>query len=192
MQNNFKYFDFNISNVVNIESERLFREAEDNFLYFNSPAKALKQLNKAIDLSPFHHKSLVMKGDIKFIKGKIDEALKLYTMANKINPNDSKILGAIATCYESKQNYTEALGYCEKAFHYIDENNTPIYSSLYELKISIMLKLKKYEQAKRFMKYSKNHLLTEDMNFLKSNCKKIINEKIEIKNRIKNSNLKAV
>lgn len=192
MQNNYKYFNQNSSNIINIESERLFREAEDCFLYFNQIKKAINKLNKAIELSPYHYKSLVLKGDICFINGKIDEALDLYKTAEKSCPDNSKILGAIATCFESKGNFEKALNYCDKAFPFVNENNSQLYFSLYELKISILLKLKKYEHAKMLINNANNHLLFDDIKALKLNCQKTINKKLKIKNKLKHLNIKVI
>ena len=43
--------------VINIKSEMLFREAEDEFYYFNNLKKAESKLKKAIELTPIVYKT---------------------------------------------------------------------------------------------------------------------------------------
>lgn len=180
------------SNVINIESEKLFREAEDCFLYFNQIRKATLKLNKALKISPNHYKSLILRGDIYFINGKIKEALSTYKKAETVCPKNIKIAGSIAVCLEIQNDYQEALFYCNKAFSLIDRENQQIYASLYELKTNILVKLRKYEEAKNLISNAKYHLLFEDIKTLKLNCQKIINEKLKIQNKLKMLNLTLV
>lgn len=190
MQNNVTTIQ-KTSNIINLKSEILFREAEDCFLYFNETKKAVKKLNEAIKISPLHHKSLTLKGDICFITGKIDEALELYKRAEDSFKNNSRILASIATCLEAKEDYLNALSYCDKAFLLINEHNCQIYLSLYELKTSILLKLKRYEQAKKFINKAKYDLSFDEITALK-NHKEIINLKLKLKNKLKVNNLKVL
>lgn len=181
----------NINNVINIESEICFREAEDCFLYLNQPKKAVRKLNKAVKLTPSHYKSIILKADIRYMQGKIDEALDLYKSAYYFRPENSKILASIAMCLEAKEQHKEALKYCDRAFSNINGDNCSIYLSLYELKISILLKLKKYEQAKLFISSAKKRLSIDELFSLK-NHSEMINFKLRLKNKIKNINLKAL
>lgn len=180
-----------ITNVINIKSEILFREAEDCFLYFNQIKKAVKKLDEAIELTPNHHKSLALKGDILYVKGKINEALDVYTQANKFSKNDSKILGSMAICLEAKEEYEKAMYYCDKAFFFINENNCQILQSLYELKISILLKLKEYEKAEKMFSEAKYNLSVDEIVSLKSH-KEVINLKLRIREKLKTSNLQVL
>lgn len=191
MQNNHKIAIKKATNIINLKSEILYREAEDCFLYFNETEEAIAKLDESIELSPFHHKSLTLKGDIYFITGKIDEALNLYRQADMSSKNNSKILASIATCLEAKEDFTNALSYCDKAFVFINEYNCELYLSLYELKASILLKLKKYEQAKKFIAGAKHNLSFEEICTLKT-YNEIINFKLKLKNKVKISNLKIL
>lgn len=191
MQNNHTIALKKATNIINLKSEILFREAEDCFLYFNETEEAIVKLDEAIKLSPFHHKSLILKGDIYFITGRIDEALNLYKQAEMSSKNNSKILASIATCLESKEDYTNALSYCDKAFVFINEYNCELYVSLYELKSSILLKLKRYEQAKKFIAGAKHNLSFEEISALKTH-KEIINFKLKLKEKLKVANLQVL
>ena len=72
--NNTSYINKN--KIINIKSEVLFREAEDDLFYFNKINSAFKQLKTALELTPYHYKSIVMYADICFMKGYIKKALK--------------------------------------------------------------------------------------------------------------------
>lgn len=191
MQNNHKVINRNYTNIINLKSEILFREAEDCFLYFNETKKAIKKLDEAINLSPFHHRSLTLKGDICFITGKIDEALELYKKADSSSKNNSRILASIATCLDAKEDYVNALSLCDKAFLFMHEDNCQHYLSLYELKTSILLKLRKYEQARMFITKAKHNLSFEDISSL-SNHKNIVNLKLKIKEKLRATNLQVL
>ena len=90
-----------INKIINIKSEVLFREAEDDFYYFNHLNKAMKKLKEAVNLTPNHLKSIMLYADICFIKGYFNKALSLYLTAEKISSKDSKILASLANCYNS-------------------------------------------------------------------------------------------
>lgn len=178
------------SNITNLKSEVLFREAEDDFLYFNKLKKAIKKLEEAIMLTPSHHKSYSLLGDALFIQGKVEKALDNYKEADKY-VNDSKIIASIAMCFESKGEYLEALKHCDKAFLYINEDNCQLYLSLYELKTTILLKLRRYEEAKKFIESAKNNLSIEDlMNF--KNHRELVNSKLRLKEKMEKISLRAL
>ena len=181
----------NYYNVINIKSEILFREAEDNFLYFNKLKKAENKLNEALELTPLHSKSNILKGDICFIKGKMQEAFEHYKKAEIFAPNNSKVLASVANCLEAQKDYNNALKYCNKAFLMLNEDNIQLTTPLYELKTSILLKLKRYEEAKHFISQAKNNLALDDVTCLKSH-KKDLNTKLKLKKRILASNLQVL
>ena len=108
--------------IIDIRSEVLFREAEDDFYYFSNINSALKKLKKAIFLTPNHTKSLVLCADIYFVKGNIKKALDLYKKADLLTVNNVRIIAAIANCHYSLKNYNEALKYTKTAIKYITLN----------------------------------------------------------------------
>ena len=60
MQNTSDISYINKSKVINIKTELLCREAEDDFYYFNNVNAAYRKLKKAVELSPFHTKSILL------------------------------------------------------------------------------------------------------------------------------------
>ena len=78
MQNSTSKSYINSKKIINIRSEILCRQAEDDFFYFNNINTAYKKLNEAVKLTPFHFKSLVLLADISFVKGFIKKAISRY------------------------------------------------------------------------------------------------------------------
>ncbi|MDD3238415.1 MAG: tetratricopeptide repeat protein [Candidatus Gastranaerophilales bacterium] len=179
------------ADVINIKSEILYREAEDNFFYFNKLKKAVRNLNTALKLTPNHAKSLILMGDIRFIQGKTKEALNYYLQANELRPDNAKILGGIANCYSYISNPQKAILYCDRAFSNINCDNEELYSSLYEIKISNLLNEKKYTKAGLFIKKAEKALTMEDF-FNLIPQKTALNIKLALQNRIKSNSLKLI
>ena len=170
--------------VINIKSETLFREAEDDFYYFNNVNSALKKLKEALKLTPYHKKSLILAGDIYFIKGQLKKALKLYINAYKINSDETKIQASICNSYYALKDYNNALKYCNKALKGSEYENTLLYSQLTEIKINILIELKQYNSAYKI--FTSWQTAEKNTNF------EFIKEKIELQNKLKHSRLKIV
>ena len=191
MQNssNYSYID---NKVINIKSELLCREAEDDFYYFNKINEAFKKLTQAVRLTPTHLKSTILLADICFIKGKIKKALSLYSIAKNISPNNSKITAAIANCYYVLGNYSQALIYMEDSIKKIKLENCELYSQLLEIKINILFEQKKYKEAYSAFINFKNNLkkisfITDyNINY------ELLSKKIDLQKKVQKSNLKIV
>ncbi len=191
MQNSSNY-SYIGNKVINIKSELLCREAEDDFYYFNKINEAYKKLTQAIELTPTHQKSIILLADICFIKGKIKKALSLYSIAENISPNNSKILAAIANCNYVLENYSQALTYIEKSIKKINLENCELYSQLLEIKVNILIEQKRYKEAHSSFIKLKN--INKQISFQTDyNINyKIIIEKLYLKEKLKKSNLKIV
>lgn len=191
MQNSNTINYINNGKIINMKSELLCREAEDDFFYFNKINTAYKKLNEAVKLSPFHIKSIMLLADICFIKGYIKKALSLYKKAANLHEN-AKVFGAIAACYNSLNEYNLALNACNKAVSLITEEEGSLLLQIAELKINILIALKKYDLA--FMTFSKLRRIS-DNNLLQLiyniNYEKLT-EKINLQKKLKQSNLKIV
>ncbi len=137
----------NKNKIINIKSEVLFREAQDDFFYFNKINSAYKKLKQAIELTPGHHKSIVLLADICFIKGFIKQALNFYKSALKYLPSDSRIIASIANCCYVLNRFDEAIIYCNKAICELTPDDYNLFSQIFEIKINILLSQKKYFTA---------------------------------------------
>ncbi len=176
----------NITKVINIESERLFREAEDDFYYFNKINSAYKKLKQAVSLTPNHLKSILLLADIIFMKGNIKKSLRLYTSALKIKSDSFKIYASIANCYKSLNNYEKALEYCNLAFELKNIQNFMLFNQLLEIKIEILISMSKYKEA--YFNIFKLKKLSEPFDF----NYEFLHNKIERLNKLAASNLQIV
>ena len=174
--------------IININSELLFREAEDDFFYFNNLKRASEKLKKAIELTPCHIKSIILYADICFVKGNFKKALSLYVIANGQKPCDCRILASIANCYSSLRNFEEAIYYCDLALNCIESIDNAICSQLLELKITILTELKRYDEACTTFIYYKNRLKSS----LAISICSALNEKIKLQKKLQDSGLKVI
>ena len=148
----------NNNKIINIKSEVLFREAQDDFFYFNKINTALKKLKEAVSLTPNHHKSLVLLADIYFMKGYIKKALNLYKTAFKITPSNPKVIASVANCLYSLGFLNEAIRYCDKAICCLTPDDYSLFSQIFDMKLNILLAQRKYFTAFNELSSAKNIL----------------------------------
>ncbi len=177
--------------IINIRSEILFREAEDDFYYFNKINKAYKKLLKAVELTPNHIKSVLLLADICFIKGKIEKALNLYLSISKIKP-DAKVLGGAAACYNMLNNYEKALYFCDKALLNLKPSNFEITAQITEIKINALFNLKHFKQAYQIFVHSQNLINQNNLKLFYNINYELLSKKINIQERLRHSQLKIV
>ncbi len=184
--------DITKSKVINIKSEILCRSAEDDFFYFNKINSAYKKLKEAVLLTPEYLKSLILLADVIFIKGNIKKALALYLAAEKINPQNIKILASIANCHYIARNYSNALFYCNKTISAFKKENFALLGQIFEIKMNILISLKKYALAYETLKTAKKMLNISVFNSSTNSNYEILNKKINIQKKIQKTNLKIV
>ncbi len=175
-----------VNNVININSERLFRSAEDDFYYFNNVNSAYKKLKTAVKLTPGHFKSIMLLADIAFIKGYLKKALKLYISASNIRPCNFRTCACIVNCFKMLKNYKSALKYCNMAFDCCPSENYSLYIQLFEIKIELLIIQKQYKQAHLNMIKLRQNIREFDFNY------EFLHSKIVLHNKLTASNLKIV
>ncbi len=192
MQNLNNSYYINKNKVINIKSEILFREAEDDFYYFNKLSSAYSKLEKAIALTPFHHKSIMLLADICFIKGFYKKSLSLYKELLNITPAVVKVYAGICNCLYVLNQHEESLNYCNKALSMVCNEDYMLYSQLMGIKFDLLLKLKKYEQAYSVYFKSKNDINGFNLKKFYEEDFESIKEKLKIRKKIKISGLKII
>ena len=63
--------------VTDVRAERLFREAEDDFFYFNKIEAAITKIEKALEYTPNMLKAIIMRANIAFLEGNFEHAIAL-------------------------------------------------------------------------------------------------------------------
>ncbi len=174
------------NNVININSERLFREAEEELYYLNNINSAYKKLKQSVLLTPNHLKSIIMLADIAFLKGHIRKALELYNTACQIKSGDFRIYASIANCYNELDKKENALKYCEFALGCKNIENYSLFNQLLEIKIELLISKKDYEHAYLSLLEFKKQSEKFDFNY------DFLHNKIVLQRKLLNSNLKIV
>ena len=172
----------NTRDILDIRSERLFREAEDDVFFFYDFDSALEKLNLAIEYTPAFTKALLLKADILVIKGEFDLALNIYHFVLEFGLKNAKVYASIANCYELLQDYEKALIFIEKSFAQEVKPFGELYKFLYDLKVSILVRTRKYYQARLEIDKSRYNLFFKDYLELKQSKKIFSKHK---RNRIK-------
>ncbi|MCD7779556.1 MAG: hypothetical protein LUH05_02660 [Candidatus Gastranaerophilales bacterium] len=181
----------NKSKVINIKSEILCREAEDDVFYFNGLNKAYKKLTLAVKLTPYHLKSLVLLADICYIKGFIKKAFILYKRAEEVSPYNAKVLAAIANClYFLRESSSEALIYCDKAISCLNSENSGLLSQILEVKINVYMNRREYKKAYETLIQAKN-LSDRTIMIYNINYEMLLN-KINLHKKLQHSKLQIV
>lgn len=151
-----------VKKIFNIEAEKLVREASDNFIYFRDYEKTIEQLTRVLEIEPNHVKALILKGNIFFCIDKDNEALECFEKALSLDPFSAEAHGSKANTLDVLGKVKEAFACCEKAFKNITAKDKDLLPSLYDQKIALLIKLKKYEDAKQTLKQCYRYLKTED------------------------------
>ena len=151
-----------IKKIFNIEAEKLVREASDNFIYFRDYETTLKQLTRVLEIEPDHVKALILKGNIFFCIDRDNEALECFEKALNLDPFSAEAHGSKANTLDVLGKVKEAFACCEKAFKNLTVKDKDLLPSLYDQKIALLIKLKRYEDAKLTLKQCYRYLKTED------------------------------
>lgn len=179
-------------NILNINAEKLYREAEDDFFYFNKSKCAEKKLKRALSYAPCQTKILKFLGDICFTSGKMKKAFDYYAQAAALKPSDSVILASLASVNEVLGKYETALEFVDLAFQNLLPADVRLYASLSNLKVSLLVELQRYSEAKTFLDFAQKRLSFEESGRLSSINQNILKKKLALKERMEKLNIKVV
>jgi tetratricopeptide (TPR) repeat protein len=165
-----------MTTVTNLNSERHYREAYDYFYYMESSKFALLCVNKALNITPNHHKAWFLKGEIFLLENEVGQAIACFKEAEKCQGanNDTRSFANIAVCYEMLEDYENALIWCNKALSNICGRDKGFLPSLYQLRISALIKLKRHALAKKAFKEYSSYLFKEDKYRIKMSLSNIV------------------
>lgn len=148
--------------IYNLRAEKLVREANDTFIYFRDYETALAQLDEVITIEPSHARALLLRGDILLCIDKDNEALESFELAINADPCSAEAYGSKAGTLDILGRQKEALQYCEKAFENITLKDRHLLPSLYDQKIAILIRLKRFDEARNILKRCVKTLSEED------------------------------
>lgn len=159
--------------VINIDSERFYRQACDYFYFLENSKLSLLCIEKILKITPYHYKTWFLKGEIFLDKNQAESAIGCFENVEKYIKKENiqeirvRNLANIAVCYEMLEDYKNALIYCNRALEYITEVDYDFLPSLYQLQISSLIKLKRYAKAKKALREFNSYLFSDDVSCLK-------------------------
>lgn len=160
--------------IYNLQAEKLIRSANDSFIYFKDYEMALMQAQQALELDPGNTKAFLLKGTVFFCLDELDTALEYFEKALEADPHCVEAYSLKANILDIKGDLKEALAFCNKAFVSVTRKNCDILTSLFDQKLAILIKSKKYREARATLKQCYNFLKEEDSSYLSSCYRDII------------------
>lgn len=155
-----------VNNIQNLSVEKLIREACDNFYFNRDYEQALEEINKALTLQPENVKALVLKGNILFCLDMDKDALECFDKAINYNPLSAEAYGSKAGILDILGQPIEALKCCNKAFELIRRHNNYLLSSLFDQKLTLLLRYRRCEEAKKTLQRAMQMLPLEEAGYL--------------------------
>lgn len=155
-----------LTKVLNISAERYLKTAGDLFIYEGDYISALHMVEKTLEIDPDDIRALVLRGDILYCLNRDSEALDTFNKALSINPNSVEALISSAGVLDVLGKYREGLECCSRAFQQIAPYQSYLLPSLFDQNIVLLLRLKKYRQARFLLRSAEGRLAKEDYQFL--------------------------
>ncbi len=160
-------------NIIYFNAEKLYRLSYDYFYYENNFRLAEKYANAALKYDKRHIKTMLLKANILLAKDDTDGAVRILQKALKFDSKNSQCLYLFAKAYSIKAEYQSAIKMLDNIFK-LEIKDTDFLSDCYELKISVLIALKKYKMAERILKTLNNRLSTDDIFYLEENFYKTV------------------
>ncbi len=181
--------------LYNLRAEKLLRAANDCFVYLKDYEMALTQLEETIKLDPGNPKAYILKGTIFFCLDELQTALECFEKALETDPFSVEAHSLKANVLDINGNLKEALDSCDKAFINVTEKSCELLTSLYDQKIAILIRSKKYREARETLRQCYNYLKEEDSLYLSSCYSEMIDslhKKRERKRQLASERLRLV
>jgi len=169
--------------VANLLVEKLIREASDNFSYNRNYELALDQVDKVLSIENDNVRALILKGDILFCMDLDEEALQHFEMAINADPFSAEAYGSKAGTLDVLGRHFEALRCCDKAFKLVELKDKFILPSLYDQKLTLLLRMRRFEEAKRILNKAVVSLAEEDSSYLSSCYQSMIDSSCKLRRR---------
>ena len=162
-----KHFKF-LNKILNFSAERYLRTAGDLFIHQGDYESALAMVEKTLEIEPQDARALVLRGDILFCLNRDTEALRTFNQALSLHPACVEALISRAGVLDVLGKHRDALDSCNKAFSLMSDRHDYLMPSLYEQKIALLVRLKKYRQAQQLLAEAQQALSPEEYNYLLS------------------------
>ena len=177
-----------LTKVLNMSAERYLKTAGDLFIYEGDYASALHMVEKTLEIEPGDLRALVLRGDILYCLNRDSEALDTFNQALAINPASVEALISSAGVLDVLGKYREGLDCCARAFDQMKPYQSYLLPSLYDQNVLLLLRLKKYRQARALISQAKSCLEKEDYQYLLASYSQLLDRLSESR---RNARVKA-
>jgi tetratricopeptide (TPR) repeat protein len=163
-----------ISKVLNFSAERYLKTAGDLFVYQGDYESALRMVEKTLEIQPNDIRALVLRGDILYCLNRDLESLQTLSYVLTLAPDCIEAHVSRAGVLDVLGRYKEALQSCERAAELMQPRYLYLLPGLYDQKIQLLLRLKRYRQAKRLLAQAAKDLPPDEFEFLQSSYRTCI------------------
>jgi len=126
----------------------------------------MDQIDEALSIEPLNVKALILKGDILFCTDMDQEALEYFDAAIKADPYSAEAYGSKAGTLDVLGHYDEALKFCDRAFELVSIKDKFLLPSLFDQKIALLIRMRKFEEAKKTLNRSVRMLPDDESSYL--------------------------
>ncbi len=165
-----------LKKVLNISVERYLKTAGDLFINQGDYQGALKLVEKALGCDNHNTRALVLYGDILFCLNRDQDALVALNEAIRLNPTLAEAYISKAGVLEVMGKFREALQCCRQALVHIDDKKEYLLPSLFDQKIILLIRLKRFREAQRVLDKAIDYLDEESLDFLFSSYKGLLDQ----------------
>jgi tetratricopeptide (TPR) repeat protein len=174
-----------LNKVLNFSAERYLKTAGDLFIYDGDYETALSMVEKTLEIEPDDTRALVLQGDILFCLGRDTEALESFNQALSSNPFCVEGYISKASVLDILGRPREALEFCNKAFLLINTSKEYLLPTLYDQKIVLLTRLKRFREAQNLLKQASSQLPSEEHLYLLSCYKTWIDRTCQKRNQLR-------
>lgn len=165
-----------LKKVLNFSSKRYLKTASDLFIYHSDYPGALEQIEKSLEIDPNDTRALVLYGDILFCLNRDVEALHALNKAVSLDGTLPEAQISKAGVLEVLGKYREALNCCHQALNLIDTEKQYLFPSLFDQKIILLIRLKRFRQAQQVLADAVNYLEQDDYDYLSVSYRSLLEQ----------------
>jgi tetratricopeptide (TPR) repeat protein len=153
-------------------------------------------VDKTLEIEPDDTRALVLRGDILFCLNRDVEALHAFNVALKTNPLCPEAYISKASVLDILGKPREALECCNKAFMLISRQKEYLLPSLFDQKIVLLTRLKRFREAQQLLTHASEQLTSDDHTYLISCYKTWVDrccqERSQMRQRAKKLSLSVI
>lgn len=174
-----------INKVLNFSAERYLKTAGDLFIYQGDYESALRMVEKTLEIQPDDVRALVLRGDILYCLNRDLESLQTLNHVLTLAPECIEAHVSRAGVLDVLGKYKDALVACERAFELMQPRYRYLLPGLYDQKIQLLLRMKRYRQARKLLNESSEALPTDEFEYLQISYRTFIENSCRTRQRRK-------